>query len=86
MFKVVLLPKAEKAFAKADARTARKLAKAFELLERDPLRHPNVKALVGPLKGMYRFRAGDFRIIYTVDTVREIVYVIRIADRKEAYE
>jgi mRNA interferase RelE/StbE len=86
MYKVVLLSKAEKAFTKADAQTAKKLAKAFKILERDPLRHPNVKSLVGPLKGMYRFRAGDFRIIYTVDAASDTVYVIRIADRKEAYE
>ena len=86
MFRVVLLPKAEKTFAAADARTARKLAKAFKLLEIDPLRHPNIKSLAGPLKGMFRFRAGDYRILYTVDAASDTVYVVRIANRKEAYE
>lgn len=86
MFKVVLLPKAEKAFANADARTARKLAKAFKLLEIDPLRHPNIKSLVGPLRGMFRFRAGEYRILYTIDAATNTVYVVRIANRKEAYE
>jgi hypothetical protein len=33
MHRVVLLPKAENAFARADARLARKLAGAFESLE-----------------------------------------------------
>ena len=86
MFKVVLLPKAEKAFATADARTARKLAKAFKSLEIDPLRHPNIKSLVGPLKGMFRYRAGEYRILYTIDAAANTVYVVRIADRKDAYE
>ena len=38
MYKVVLLPKAEKTFARADTPLARKLAKGFESLEIDPLR------------------------------------------------
>jgi hypothetical protein len=58
MYKVVLLPKAEKFFVRADAPLARKLAAAFELLETDPLRHRNVKPLSGPLKGFFRFRVG----------------------------
>ena len=73
MFKVVLLPKAEKAFAQANARTAQELAKAFKLLEIDPLRHPNIKSLVGPLKGMVRFRAGEYRILYTIDAATNSV-------------
>ena len=86
MYKVVLLPKAERAFARADAPLARKLAKGFESLEIDPLRHPNVKPLTGPLKGLFRFRAGDHRILYQIDAARKLVYVVRIAHRKEAYQ
>jgi mRNA interferase RelE/StbE len=86
MYKVVVLPKAEKTFARADAPLARKLTKAFELLEIDPLRHPNIKPLTGPLKGFFRFRTGDYRIVYRIGAAEEIVYVVRIAHRKEAYE
>jgi mRNA interferase RelE/StbE len=86
MFRLVLLPKAERAFARADAQVAKKLAKAFNLLEADPWQHPNIKGLVGPLKGMFRFRAGQYRILYRIDTSAKTVYVVRIADRSEAYE
>jgi mRNA interferase RelE/StbE len=86
MFRVVLLPKAEKAFAGAGVPAARKLARAFKLLEADPRRHRNIKPLAGPLKGLYRFRAGQYRILYKIDGGAKAVYVIRIADRKEAYE
>jgi mRNA interferase RelE/StbE len=86
MYKVVLLPKAEKAFAGADAPLARKLAGCFKAMEVDPRRHPNVKPLTGPLKGYLRFRAGDYRILYQLDAVKKIVYVVRIAHRKEAYQ
>ena len=86
MHKVVLLPKAERTFAEADAPLARKLAKSFESLESDPLRHPNIKPLTGPLKGLLRFRVGNYRIVYQVDVSQKIVYVVRIAHRKDAYE
>jgi mRNA interferase RelE/StbE len=86
MFEVELLPKAEKLFSKAEDSLARKLARCFEQLESDPLRHPNIKPLVGPLRGLFRFRVGDHRVIYRIDAAKKIVYVIRIVNRKEAYE
>ncbi len=48
---------------------------------------PNVsgaKPLRGPLKGSYRIRAGDWRIIFTV--VNDSVIVTRIANRRDVYE
>ena len=85
MFKVLLLPKAEKFFAHVEAPLAKKLSSCFELLETDPQRHPNIKKLVGPLKGFHRFRTGDYRIIYRIDNEKKTVYVLRIVHRKEAY-
>jgi mRNA interferase RelE/StbE len=86
MYKVVLLPMAERTFLQAASPLARKLARAFESLENDPLRHPNIKRLTGPLKGLFRFRAGDYRIVYQIDAAEKTVYVVRIAHRKEADE
>jgi mRNA interferase RelE/StbE len=86
MFKVVLLPKAEKTFARADEPLTRKLAGCFELLEVNPFRHPNIKPLTSPLKGTFRFRAGDYRILYPIDAGKKIVYGVRIVHRKEAYQ
>ena len=86
MYKVLLLPKAEKFFSRTNVTLAQKLASCFELLETDPQRHPNIKKLAGPLKGLHRFRAGDYRIIYRIDTAKKSVFVVRIAHRKEAYD
>lgn len=71
---------------RADALLAKKLARCFESLEADPLCHPNIKPLTGPLKGLYRFRAGDYRILYKIASPAKTVYVLRIAHRKEAYD
>ena len=70
----------------ADAPLAQKLAAAFELLEVDPVRHPKIKALTGPLKGLFRLRAGDYRVVYQIDAATKTVCVVRIAHRKEAYQ
>jgi len=86
MYKVVLLPKAEKFFAKADVPLAKKLAGCFRLLEINPLQHPNIKPLVGPLKGLHRFRTGDYRILYQIAVRTKTVYVVRIVHRREAYQ
>ena len=48
MYKVHLLPKAEKFFARADINLARKLASCFKLLESAPTRHPNIKKIGWP--------------------------------------
>jgi mRNA interferase RelE/StbE len=42
------------------------------------------KPLRGQLKGRYRVRAGDWRIIFTV--TGDVVIVTRIANRRDVYE
>jgi mRNA interferase RelE/StbE len=50
-----------------------------------PKHHPNVKPLSGPFFGQYRFRAGDYRVVYEVDENSKMVHVMLIAHRSEAY-
>ena len=53
-------------------------------LRRDP-RPPGVKKLKGqPV--LWRIRAGDYRIIYSVDDRREVVDIVRVRHRSKAYE
>lgn len=46
------------------------------------------KRLSGKLHGQYRFRVGDYRIIFDLDPQGTIVilFVLRIRHRREAYE
>ena len=39
-----------------------------------------------PVKGLYRIRSGNYRIIYQVDDQRLIVLVVKIGDRKDVYD
>lgn len=45
---------------------------------------PDGKPLARELKGMYSYRSGDYRVIYT--KIPEGVLVLRIGHRKDVYE
>lgn len=86
MYKVLLSPGAEELYARAERPLAKKLARCLEQLEREPRRHPNIRALKGPLAGCYRYRVGDFRVVYSIDDTHREVHVAAIAHRREAYD
>jgi mRNA interferase RelE/StbE len=86
MFEVVLSPEALEFFRAADQPLARRLSRCFRQLERDPRRHNNIKRLTGEFHGNYRFRIGDWRVIYRIDDSASRVLVLSVAHRREVYE
>ena len=86
MFEVILSPDAGAFYVDADGPLARKLARCFAQLEREPHRHGNIKRLTGELSGRFRYRVGDWRVLYRVDEAAERVIVLVIAHRSEVYE
>jgi mRNA interferase RelE/StbE len=86
MSKVDLSVQAQEFYRKADRPLAKKLARCFEQLERDPRQHTNIKLLKGNLAGHFRYRVGDYRVIYRIDDQRHLVFVLDIAHRSDAYD
>ncbi|HLL88803.1 MAG TPA: type II toxin-antitoxin system RelE/ParE family toxin, partial [Tepidisphaeraceae bacterium] len=86
MYSVELSREAQRFYDRADRPLARKLARCFASLEREPRQGNNVKALTGPLVGAYRYRVGDVRVVYTIDDRAITVFVITIAKRGDVYE
>ena len=86
MYEILLHPDAQKVYSKADKALAKKIAKCLQQLEQDPRSHPNIKALKGEYSSFYRYRIGDYRIIYSVEDEIVQVFVVAIADRSKAYE
>ncbi|MBW4630979.1 MAG: type II toxin-antitoxin system RelE/ParE family toxin [Iphinoe sp. HA4291-MV1] len=86
MYSVILSAEAEDIYASADQALAKKIARCFEQLEQNPRFHPNIKPLKGDLAGYYRYRIGDYRVIYQIDDDTDQVIVNTIAHRREAYE
>ena len=50
-----------------------------------PIKHPHVSALTGDLKGYFRLRIGDYRIIFAVLAEEMIIAVVNIVPRGGAY-
>jgi mRNA interferase RelE/StbE len=85
MFEVILSPEAKAFFASADKPLDRKLSRCFSELEREPRRHNNIKRLTGKYLGLSRYRVGDWRVIYRIDSDANRVLVLSVANRREAY-
>ena len=86
MYRVLLTEKARRFFEEAQASLQRQLDRCFERLKIDPRRYPNIKPLKGALAGRYRYRVGDYRVIYRIDDEREAVIVLLIAHRGHVYD
>ncbi len=69
-----------------DKALAKKIARCLELLQQNPRFHPNIKPLKGNYSGYYRFRVGDYRVIYSIDDETMQVLVDTIAHRSEVYD
>ena len=44
------------------------------------------KPLMGELKGLWRLRIGDYRVIYQIRKISQTVFILKIGRRREVYE
>ena len=86
-WKIEIKPTAEKSYLKLDKKTRSRIKKSLLELEKseNPLMHPKVRPLIGKLRGDYRLRVGDWRVIFTPDKDQKIIHVYAILPRGEAY-
>jgi mRNA interferase RelE/StbE len=85
MYEVRLSHRARRYYDRVSADTARRLNRCFEALAKDPLAGGDIRRVQG-MSGVYRFRVGNLRVIYEVDTKQRIVKVSAILPRGEAYK
>ena len=67
-----------------EAHVVKRIFPKIESLARQP-RPPGCRKLVGE-EDLWRVRVGDYRIIYSIDDVREVVDIIAIRHRSKAYD
>lgn len=82
-YRIEITPDAVRALAKLDKPVRRRIQTAIDRLGETP-RPANMTALRG-LRGGYRIRVGDYRVVYTVDDGRVVVMIIDIGRRREIY-
>lgn len=86
MYAVELARSAAKFFENADVPLQRRLDRCFDLLRKNPRGSNNAKPLHGAFAGFWRYRVGDYRVLFQVDDDKELVRVASIVHRREAYD
>ena len=85
-FKIAETKSFEKTKQKIDAKLYGKIRTiVYPQLKNNPFFGANIKKLKGEFDGVYRYRVGSYRLFYTVDNDRVIVFVIDLKKRKDAY-
>lgn len=82
-YQVVLSKSAKHDLSKLDKTLQQNMAKHLQSLITDP-RPRGVTKLRGT-EDEWRIRVGDYRIIYEIDDNKQIVAILRIRHRREAY-
>ena len=82
-WKIEVKPSAEGQHRKLDKKTRQRILSALRDLEGapNPLFSKGVKALTGSLKGDYRLRVGNWRILFTPNRSEYRIYVYAILPR-----
>lgn len=87
-YKAVYTKKAVNQLEKIELSIAQRIVKKvkFFIGQSDPLKY--AKKLKHPAFGQYRFRVGDYRVIFDVDSRGKIkiLYILTIKHRREIYQ
>ena len=84
MYKVLYLDSVEDDLRKLDKSTVKKILNRIETyLARDP--RGLGKPLKGEFQGYWRYRWGDYRVIYEISRQEILILVLRIGNRKDVY-
>ncbi len=81
------LKKLKKLSAKESSFLRRKLdSYVYPQLKKEPFWGNNIKKLQGYDPDTWRYRIGKFRLFYIADQEEQIIYLLTIDDRKNAYK
>ena len=82
MYKVIFTQRALKDLENIDKKEQRRIAGKLKLYAKEPLGY--ARKLVSPKIGTYRFRIGEYRVIFDIDGVN--IVILRLGHRKNIYK
>jgi mRNA interferase RelE/StbE len=87
MYKITFLPDAENSFKKLDKPIQKRIAQKIDWLAEnaDKVIHHPLTSLPEDLRGLYRMRLGDYRIIYWVYAETKHIKIYDIEHRGKDY-
>lgn len=80
-YKIVFTKRAMRDISKLEPEIKEKLGDALRRYGKDPLNY--ARKMVDPSLGNYRFRIGDYRVIFDIEG--DEIIVLRVGHRKEIY-
>lgn len=84
MYKVSYIDSIESDLKKLDKSIVKKILNRIETyLAKDP--QGLGKPLKGDFQGYWRYRWGDYRVIYKISEKEILIFILRISHRKEVY-
>jgi len=81
-YNLVYTRRAERDIRKLEPNTRERIGKTLLRYAEDPLRF--AEKLSDPILGEYRFRIGDYRIIFDIEA--DEIVVLRVGHRREIYQ
>lgn len=86
MWKIEFKPKAEKELRKLDPKQAKHILRWLRVrLESGADLCLFAEQLTGNFKEFWRFRIGDFRVVFKSEEQQLLILVVRVAHRREVY-
>ncbi len=83
MIQINFSKSAEKTFLKLKLSDQKKISKAIDKLEQNPLSGEKLK---GEYEGLYRIQAWPYRVIYSYEPSSEIIEVVVLGHRQGVYK
>ena len=80
---LVLANRVDKILAKLPIHIQKKILKNLELIKGNPI--AGIK-LHGELKNYFKYRVGDYRIVYSFDSEKSVVTIVKIEHRQGVYK
>ena len=81
MYTLLYTKTAVKDIEKLDKVAKKRLKKKLEEYQKDPIKY--AKKLTDPRLGTYRWRIGNYRIVFDID--KQNIIILRIGHRREIY-
>lgn len=81
-YQISITKRAKKDIDKLDVVAKKRLKRSLIKLLNDPIKQS--KKLIDPKIGQYRFRVGDHRIIFDLDSNK--IVILRVGHRREIYK
>jgi mRNA interferase RelE/StbE len=82
-YEIEFSSKAEKQFKKLETSVQSRLARKIDNLSTEP--KPAGYTKLSGEQDIYRIRAGDFRVVYTIKKTKLVVLILKIGHRREIY-